>query len=496
MSDRPRRTKILATLGPATDRPGVLAGLIAAGIDGARINCAYGTPDEWRARTAAVRRAAADAGRHVCVVFDLCGPKIRLAHAVDERAVAVGEEVAFAAHDGDGAPHADGAVGVAWGGFADLIAIGRSEIVLGDGTPRFLAEAVEGTGAARRIVTRCATPGVIRPGKGVAITFAQTREAALTDKDLADLDVAAQAGADLVALSFVRSARDLLDLREQLARRRSAARIVAKIEKTEAIEDLDDVLEAADGVMVARGDLGVEAGVARVPLLQKEIVHRATLAGKLAITATQMLETMVDEPEPTRAEAADVANAVLDGTSALMLSAETAVGRYPVESVRAMAEIALAAEEGEPFSAPLDLRQSDEAAVVQAAVVLARAIDAEALVIPTTTGGSARACAKHRPAQRIVALVTSTAVASQLALEWGVQPTVIPEAASLEAFVELVLRRAQEVTGLPDGSRVVLTYGPVVARPGSTNLIVVERLGRRPALMQPWWRRPPRGQGR
>ncbi len=472
-----RRSKILATLGPATDRPGVLDALVAAGIDGARINCSHGTPDEWRARAVAVRAAAAAAGRPIALVMDLSGPKIRLAPSVAPREAAVGDEMMLVAVGADGGAPPD-ALRVEYPDFADLISEGRSEIVLGDGTPRLAVTRVEGEGADRVVVARCERPGAIGPRKGVNVTFSRAHAPALTEKDLADLDVVVEVGADLVALSFVRSDRDIVQLRRELGKRGSHARVIAKIEKVEAMVGLDAIIEEADGVMVARGDLGVEAGVARVPLLQKEIIHRATVAGRLVITATQMLESMIGSPEPTRAEATDVANAIIDGTSALMLSAETATGRYPVEAVAAMAEIALEAEEAEPFRAPNDLQEAQEAAVMQAAVFLARAIEARALVVPTTTGGSARACAKHRPRQVIVALALTETVANQLALEWGVVPAVVEPAAGMSSFVEGVLLRAQQVGRLSAGSRVVLTYGPVVAEAGGTSVIVVQRIGR------------------
>ena len=234
------------------------------------------------------------------------------------------------------------------------------------------------------------------------MTHAQPTLPALTEKDLRDVEVAAECGADFVALSFVRTAEDVGQVRERLDALNSRARIIAKIEKVEAFENLDSILEAADGVMVARGDYGVEAGLARVPLMQKSTIHRATQAGKLVITATQMLESMIDAPEPTRAEATDVANAVIDGTSAVMLSAETGVGAYPVEAVRAMAEFAEVAEEAqEIFHAAhtIDTNEPDTA-VMFAAVALGSDVEAAALVIPTSTGGTPRACAKYRRAGR------------------------------------------------------------------------------------------------
>jgi pyruvate kinase len=328
------------------------------------------------------------------------------------------------------------------------------------------------------VVARALTSGPLSARKGINVTYARPNLPAITDKDMADLLLAAEMGADFVALSFVRSAADVEDLRDRLRELGSPARTVAKIEKVEAYEHLDEILAVADGVMVARGDYGVEAGVARVPLMQKDTIFRATQVGKLVITATQMLESMIHAPEPTRAEAADVANAVIDGTSAVMLSAETGVGEYPVEAVRAMAEIAHAAEESPVIHGRARGVDSDTAAaaVLSAAVQLADALDAEALVIPTATGGGARACAKYRPDRPIIALVHDPVVGNQLMLEWGVYPKTMVVAESVDALVETSLLAARDLAGVPSGARVVLTAGRRTGTPGATSLIMVREI--------------------
>jgi pyruvate kinase len=258
----------------------------------------------------------------------------------------------------------------------------------------------------------------------------------------------------------------------------SAARVIAKIEKIEAYEHLDEIIAVCDGLMVARGDYGVEAGVARVPLMQKDTIKRATQAGKLVITATQMLESMIQSPEPTRAEATDVANAVIDGTSAAMLSAETSVGAYPVEAVLAMAVIAEAAEEAPAIHgrARAAATSSTGEAVLHAAVELADEVDAAALIIPTSTGGAPRACAKYRCRRPIVALAHQPGVGNQLALEWGVYPTPMPTADSVDEMVELALAAARDHAGVPSGARVVLTAGRRTGTPGATNLVMVREI--------------------
>ena len=314
--------------------------------------------------------------------------------------------------------------------------------------------------------------------KGINVTYARPNLPAITDKDIADLAVAVELQADFVALSFVRSAADVRDLSDRLRELGSRARTIAKIEKVEAYEALDEILEVADGVMVARGDYGVEAGVARVPLMQKDTIHRATQVGKLVITATQMLESMIHSPEPTRAEAADIANAVIDGTSAVMLSAETGVGQYPVQAVAAMAEIAQEAERAPEIHGRARAADSASSAakVLHAAVELGEDLDADALLIPTATGGGARACAKYRPGRSIIALAHDPVVANQLTLEWGVQPAALGVQGSVDELVEEALVAARDLAGVPRGATVVLTAGRRTGTPGATSLIMVREI--------------------
>jgi pyruvate kinase len=465
-----RRTKIVATLGPATDVEGVLDLLVAAGMDCARLNCSHGTAEELRRRAAGVRAAAERAGRPLGMLLDLQGPKLRLAADVEARTVQRGDSVTFC-----GAARATGAerVGVEFPDFAALVTE-RSQIVIGDGVPRFDVDRIDDGD----VIAHALSPGPLAPRKGINVTYARPELPAITDKDAADLTLAAELGADFVALSFVRSAGDLEQLRELLRGLGAAPRLIAKIEKVEAYEHLDEIIAVSDGVMVARGDYGVEAGVARVPLMQKDTIRRATQAGKFVITATQMLESMIQAPEPTRAEATDVANAVIDGTSAVMLSAETSVGAYPVEAVVAMATIAEAAEEapsihGRARAAPTS---STGEAVLHAAVELADKVDAAALIIPTSTGGAPRACSKYRCRRPIVALTHQPGVGNQLAVEWGVYPVPMPTAESVDEMIDLALAHARDFAGLPTGARVVLTAGRRTGTPGATNLVMVREI--------------------
>jgi pyruvate kinase len=462
-----RHTKIIATLGPATDAPGVLDALVAAGMDCARLNCSHGTQEDQRRRTGDVRAAAERAGRPIGLLFDLQGPKLRLSAAAVPSRVQAGDVVTFTTTESD---VGERRIPVDFADFPRLVT-DRSEIVVGDGVPRLVVESV-GPG---EVVARSMSAGELAPRKGINVTYARPELPAITDKDLGDLALAAEMGADFVALSFVRSAADIEQLRARLDERGWHGRTIAKIEKIEGYENLDEIIAVADGVMVARGDYGVEAGVARVPLMQKDTIYRATQAGKLVITATQMLESMISAPEPTRAEATDVANAVIDGTSAVMLSAETSVGQYPIEAVRAMSQLAEAAEESPVIHgrAHAGVRDTPAASVMHAAVELAEELDAAALLVPTSRGGSPRACAKYRRRQPIVAFPHTDDVANQLTLEWGVYPRRMDVSGSVDDLIERSLLNAKEFGGFASGTRVVITAGQRTGTTGATNLILV-----------------------
>jgi pyruvate kinase len=466
-----RRTKIVATLGPATESPEMLDRLLAAGVDCIRINCSHGTQAEQRHRTAEARAAAQRAGRTVGILFDLQGPKLRLSTDTELRLIGSGDLITFV---GSGTAVERGDVVVDFPDFVALVTE-RSELVIGDGLPRFAVRDI----VADRVHAVALSAGPLSARKGINVTYARPNLPAITEKDVGDLALAAEVKADFVALSFVRSGADMSDLSARLVALGSRARTVAKIEKVEAYERLDEILDVSDGIMVARGDYGVEGGVERVPLMQKDTIHRATQVGKFVITATQMLESMIHAPEPTRAEAADVANAVIDGTSAVMLSAETGIGEYPVEAVRAMAMIAHAAEEYPVIhgrARGVHPPGSAAATVLHAAVQLAQALHADALVIPTATGGGARACAKYRPGQPIIALAHDPLVAQQLTLEWGVMPVTTSLAESVDELVDQSLETARDVGGVPVDGRVVLTAGRRTGTPGATSLIMLREI--------------------
>ncbi|HYX83838.1 MAG TPA: pyruvate kinase [Gaiellales bacterium] len=470
MSDpAPRRTKIVCTIGPATADPAMVERLAWAGMDAARLNFSHGTHDGHLATVGAVRRAQELIGRPLAVIADLQGPKIRVATMHDPRSVSPGDTMLLASQ-GAAAP---GDVAVTFPGIGEVVAPGQ-EILIADGAVRTRVTAVTGA----RVETRVEVGGLVSSGKGVNIPGAPLPIPCLTEKDEVDLAFALAQDVDYVALSFVRTADDLADLRGRIAAAGSTARIIAKIERAEALERLDEIVQAADGVMVARGDLGVEIGAAEVPLVQKLIIRTARDAGRTVITATQMLESMIHQPEPTRAEASDVANAVLDGTSAIMLSGETAAGAYPLEAVATMNRIARAVEPSLTYHDPGRRREGEMSAILAHAVCdIAEELQAAVIGCTTQSGSTPRQVSKFRPRRPIVAASPDPRVLQQLALDWAVVPVEVGGAAAVE---DLWTRAVEAIRGsglAGPGDRIVLTGGTRLNEPGTTDHILVRTVG-------------------
>jgi pyruvate kinase len=465
---RTRRTKIVCTLGPATSGPDAIEQLAWAGMDAARLNFSHGTREEHLERMESVRRTQELIGRPLAVIADLQGPKIRVGRLRDPRSVRAGDVLMLCA-PGRGQP---GDLEVTFPELPEVVGPG-SEILIDDGRVR--ARVLECNAA--RVETRVEVGGLIASSKGVNLPGTSLPIPSLTEKDLEDADFALAHGADYIALSFVRTADDVMGLRRRIEEAGSDARVIAKIEKGEAVENLEAIIAASDAVMVARGDLGVEIGVADVPLIQKRIIARARESGRTVITATQMLESMISQPEPTRAEASDVANAILDGTSAVMLSGETAAGRYPLEAVRMMERIARAVEPSLPaVEAPRTPGEATSISLSHAACDIAEELDAVVIAVPTQTGSTARQVSRFRPRRPIVAASPYGHVLQQLALEWAVVPVQIDPADTIEelwAGIFEVIR----ASALGDaGDRVVLTGGTQLNLAGTTNHILVHTL--------------------
>jgi pyruvate kinase len=463
-----RRTKIVATIGPASESRERLRALIAAGVDAVRFNLSHGTHEEHSQRAWLTREIAAEIGRPVALIADLQGPKLRIGTLDEAVVLKPGDEITVCAEESC----RDGELPIAPAVIGDVLEPGH-DVLIDDGLVRLRVDEVE-KGRARCAVL---VGGTITSHKGVNLPGVPLPIPSITRKDMDDLDWALETGVDFIALSFVRSPADVRDLRALIEQAGSHAHVIAKIEKAEAVEVLDDILAATDAVMVARGDLGVEIGPAVVPLVQKRIIHRALELGKTVITATQMLETMVHSPEPTRAEASDVANAILDGTSAVMLSGETAVGDYPVEAVAYMDRIARAVEPSLGYRHEIPDAADDPTigqAMSNAACDLAEALQAKAILVPTFSGRTASAVARLRPRRPVVALTHVDWAMRQLALEWGVTPVLISETGNVEDLWRLAIDAAREAGIVETGDRVVITAGTAVNIPGSTNVIKVD----------------------
>jgi pyruvate kinase len=467
MAAVPRRTKIVATIGPASSEPAVLEQLMGL-IDGARLNFSHGTHEEHRARAELIRNMQEQVSRPVALIADLQGPKLRIGELPEPIVLERGKELTIAGEDSA----ANGDIPIAPAVLGSILQPGF-DVLIDDGAVRLRVVSVDRGRAHCEVLVG----GVITSNKGVNLPGVPLPIPSLTRKDIDDLQFALELGCDFVALSFVRTASDVQALKTLIEASGSTAHVIAKIEKAEAVAVLDDILREADAVMVARGDLGVEIGVAEVPLLQKRIILRALERGKPVITATQMLESMIHAPEPTRAEASDVANAVLDGSSAVMLSGETAIGEYPLEAVAYMDRIARVVEPSLGYRH--EIPEAEEKPTVgqamsNAACDIAEALGAAALLVPTFTGRTASAVARLRPRRPIIGLTHHDYSLQHMALEWGVTPVSIAECADVEELWATSLEAAVGTGIVEKGDRVVLTAGTAVNIPGSTNVIKVE----------------------
>src|SRR6266576_622895 len=449
----PRRTKIVATIGPACSTPEKLRELVGAGMDAARLNLSHGTHEDHAARAKLVRDVQEEVGRPLALIGDLQGPKFRVGGLDQPLILVQGAEVTVVT-TGDGA--GNGELPVAPAAIGEVLRPGH-EVLIDDGMIRLRVDAVE----SGRFRCGVVVGGTVTSNKGVNLPGVPIAIPSLTRKDLEDLEFALKLGCDFIALSFVRSAADVRDLKALIEQEGSTA----------------DVLAEADAVMVARGDLGVEIGPELVPLVQKRIILKALERGKPVITATQMLESMIHHPEPTRAEASDVANAVLDGTSAIMLSGETAMGEYPVLAVQTMDRIARAVEPSLGYRHQIPEATEDPTignAMSNAACDLAEALGAKAMLVPTFTGRTASAVARLRPRRPILALTHKLWSLNQMAIEWGVTPLWIPECKDVEDLWSRSLDAAREAGVVESGDTVVITAGTAVNIPGSTNVIKVD----------------------
>jgi pyruvate kinase len=466
-----RRTKIIATIGPASAAPGILEALIAAGMDVARLNFSHGTHREHKTLIRRIRDAARRQGRTVAILQDLAGPKIRVGN-LPEPGIILEPGRSFILTTRS-ETRKEGSVSVTYAELAREVRKG-DRLMLADGLMEMVVEDTDGTDITCTVVTG----GLLTSHKGINLPSGTIRAPAFTAKDRVDLLFGLDAGVDYVALSFVKSAEEIRGVRELIAERGMRTPIIAKIERHEALKVIDAIVAETDAIMVARGDLGVEIPLEEVPMVQKRLIHMANTAGKPVITATQMLRSMVDSPRPTRAEATDVVNAILDGADAVMLSEETASGRYPVAAVQFMNRLALMAEGNFPHDIFLNKtpRQDIPDSVAHASCILADHLDARAIVAHTQSGLTALNISRFRPRQPIVALTPNKETLRRLALVWGCLPMRIRAARGTDDMIELAARAALDSGAVVPGDLVVMTVGHPVTGAGTTNMLRVKKL--------------------
>ncbi len=469
-----RATKIVATLGPSTDSETVLRKLFEAGVDVFRLNVSHGTQEDHARRIQAVRRLATEFKTHSGILLDLQGPKIRLGtfkggpqflrpggtFTITTEAVEGTAEVASTNY-----PE-----------FARDVKTG-DPVLLADGSVELKVVYSDGVAAQCVVING----GVISDRKGINLPGVTVSTPSLSKKDIADAHFGVEQGVDFFALSFVRQARDVLRLRHLLEEVDARQPIIAKIEKPEGWHNLDSILEECEGVMVARGDLGVEMAIEKVPAIQKTIIDKARARGRFVITATQMLESMIENPVPTRAEVSDVANAIYDGTSAIMLSAETSAGKHPVEAVKVMARISCETEISLNKKGFLEPGEREDRTIPEiiadAAYHCARSAGVTALAVGTTSGSSARLLARYRPPVPIYAFTSNEAVARQLSVIYGVSPILSPAMESTDQMLHEMERVLFETGRVRQGDNIVLVAGQPVGLRGSTNMLTLHRIG-------------------
>ncbi|WP_288347957.1 pyruvate kinase [uncultured Prochlorococcus sp.] len=467
--DLKRRTKIVATIGPATQSEEIITDLIKAGVTTFRLNFSHGDHKDHQERIKTIRKVSEKLDLDIGILQDLQGPKIRLGRFKDGPVkVKKGDKFSLTSNEVE---CTKSIANVTYNKLAEEVTSGK-RILLDDGKIEMIVEKVDiGNNLLECKVT---VGGVLSNNKGVNFPDVQLSVKALTDKDIEDLEFGLTAGVDWIALSFVRNPSDINEIKNIINNSGHSIPVVAKIEKFEAIDQIDSILPLCDGVMVARGDLGVEMPAEEVPLLQKELIRKANTLGIPIITATQMLDSMASNPRPTRAEVSDVANAILDGTDAVMLSNETAVGDYPVEAVETMATIARRIERDYPLKAIESHLPSTIPNAISAAVSnIARQLDAGAIIPLTKSGSTARNVSKFRPPTPILATTTERSVARRLQLVWGVTPLLVKNDDRTAKTFSIAMQIAQELGILKQGDLVVQTAGTLTGISGSTDLIKV-----------------------
>ena len=473
-----RNTKIVCTIGPASESVETLEKLMGAGMNVARLNFSHGDYEEHGARIKNIRLAALKRNKNVAILLDTKGPEIRTGNFKDGRAdIEKGQTVYISMDEVEGTAER---FSVSYSGLIDDVEVG-SKILIDDGLIEL--EVVNIDKEKNEIETKALNSGEVKNKKGVNVPNVSLNLPGITEKDRQDIIFGIENNVDFIAPSFIRRASDVLEIRDVLEKHNGEGiHIIPKIENQEGIDNIDEILEVSDGLMVARGDLGVEIPAEDVPLVQKQLIHKCNNAGKPVITATQMLDSMQRNPRPTRAEASDVANAIFDGTDAVMLSGETAAGLYPVESVQTMNNIALKAESALQHKRILDERSKHvnmtiTEAISQSVTHTAINLDVKAIIAPTESGYTARMISKYRPKQTIVAVTFNDRVNRQLALVWGVHPVQGKKTSSTDEMLDVAIKRGLASGVCKHGDRVLITAGVPVGESGTTNLLKVHIIG-------------------
>lgn len=473
-----RNTKIVCTIGPASESVETLEKLMGAGMNVARLNFSHGDYEEHGARIKNIRLAALKRNKNVAILLDTKGPEIRTGDFKDGRAdIEKGQTVYISMDEVEGTAER---FSVSYSGLIDDVEVG-SKILIDDGLIEL--EVVNIDKDKNEIETKALNSGEVKNKKGINVPNVSLKLPGITEKDRQDIIFGIENNVDFIAPSFIRRASDVLEIRDVLEKHNGEGiHIIPKIENQEGIDNIDEILEVSDGLMVARGDLGVEIPAEDVPLVQKQLIHKCNNAGKPVITATQMLDSMQRNPRPTRAEASDVANAIFDGTDAVMLSGETAAGLYPVESVQTMNNIALKAESALQHKRILDERSKHvnmtiTEAISQSVTHTAINLDVKAIIAPTESGYTARMISKYRPKQTIVAVTFNDRVNRQLALVWGVHPVQGKKTGSTDEMLDVAIKRGLASGVCKHGDRVLITAGVPVGESGTTNLLKVHIIG-------------------
>lgn len=470
-----RRTKIICTVGPATNSPETLRGLLQAGMNVSRLNFSHGEHEDHAQIFKTLRQISDELGKPLAILQDLCGPKIRLGKLPPEGLKLIPGQIATFVLKEEGNTIDELPLPV-----SALFAMVRKgdRLLINDGKVKLIV--CDRTTYTIRAEVKIG--GQISSHKGVNVPDTRLPVTSVTEKDLNDLRFGIQLGVDWIAVSFVRTAMDFEPVQRMIEAAGANIRVLAKIEKREAVENFDDILKAVDGIMIARGDLGVEIPLDQVPLLQKDIIRRCNKAGKPVITATQMLESMITAPDPTRAEATDVANSILDGTDAVMLSGETAVGEYPIEAVQTMHNIALQTETA-LTPGVLRLTSSEPGSltvtegVAESVCRLAYDVGAKAIFCNTSSGSTAILVSKYRPNMPIIAFTPEVSTYRQLSISWGIESCLIPPVFTADDMLVTVVTKAVELGFVKEGDKVVITSGVPIGMPGGTSLIKVHTIG-------------------